>query len=84
MSFGDDGYVNYVQSRLVDKDTPLQAPIPATRSYFEGVLEPPKKNAKILDNDNTTEALVRYIVQKSVGMTPNNFWSLSWVIPHFT
>ena len=27
MSFGDDGYVNYVQSRLVDKDTPLQAPI---------------------------------------------------------
>ena len=37
MSFGDDGYDNYVQSRLVDKDTPLQAPIPANRSYFEGV-----------------------------------------------
>ena len=61
MSFGDDGYVNYVQSRLVDKDTPLQAPIPANRSYFEGVSEPPKKKAKVQDNDNTTEALVRYI-----------------------
>ena len=61
MSFGDDGYVNYVQSRLVDKDTPLQAPIPANRSYFEGVSEPPKKKAKVLDKDNTTEALVRYI-----------------------
>ena len=64
MSFGDDGYVNYVQSRLVDKDTPLQAPIPANRSYtyFEGVLEPPKKKAKVLDNDNTIEALVRYYI----------------------
>ena len=61
MSFGDDGYNNYVQSRLVDKDTPLQAPIPANRSYFEGVSEPPKKKAKVLDNDNSTEALVRYI-----------------------
>ena len=59
MSFGDDGYVNYVQSRLVDKDTSLQAPIPVNRSYFEGVSEPPKKKAKVLDNDNTTEALVR-------------------------
>ena len=48
--FGDDGYVNYVQIRLVDKDTPLQAPIPANRSYFEGVSEPPKKKAKVLDN----------------------------------
>ena len=61
MSFGDDGFVNYVQSRLVDKDTPLQAPIPANRSYFEGVSERPKKKAKALDNDNTTKALVRYI-----------------------
>ena len=80
MSIGDDGYVNYVQSRLVDKDTPLQAPIPANRSYFEGVSEPPKKKAKVLDNDNTTEALVRYIdytKERGYGMTPNNFWSLS-------
>ena len=29
---------------------PLQAPIPANRSYFEGVSEPPKKKAKVLDN----------------------------------
>ena len=34
MSFGDDGYVNYVQSRLVDKDTPLQGQVFSTTSCF--------------------------------------------------